>query len=1254
MKRKTVTILLALALLICIVPQARKAKAGQYDYILTFDGNGGRVDSTTGPTTKKVTLSQSYYVAGPEAVKHTAYKTGYKFLGWYDNKGNKLDKNYYGAPGTVYARWEKLKYKVYYYGNGGSGVPGTQTKNYGENLTLSSTRPTRTGYSFQGWGKSASTTTVSYSPGGTYTGNAELKLYAIWKINTYSVTYHANGGSGAPAGQTKTYGQNLTLSTTKPTRTGYTFKGWGLGAGTTAVAYNPGSVYTENKALDLYAIWEIEQYDVVYNANGGSGAPAAQKKTYGQDLTLSDKKPVREGYDFQGWAKSANGEAVYGASGIYKDNSAVTLYAVWKKKVFSITIYTSTGGSNGSSYTVKKEYGEKYTITSTSAPTGYYLEGYGIPGDTTTAKYHVGDVYTVTGHLTLYPVFAKYKYTVKYNANGGTGAPSAQTKEYGETLVLSNVKPTRDGYDFAGWGTSANSGTVVYYSGKNYTANESVTLYAVWREKTYTIYICTDAGANGSFYTISKKHGVPVNLPSTSAATGYYFVGYSTSANAVTAEYPVGAQYVKNESATLYPVFKKYEISADRTFVTFNAKGCAESEATRINLSSTYNGTYSLTKRSQSGNADWLHARIENNKTVVLYVDPNLDGDTIRSAGLVITNGCGVECTIGVQQSGNFIRLVDGDGVVEWNPSGPELVFDEQGYYKGRDSVAAMHVNTEIDAFTYSINYDNGTSAFLTVTKDGKNLTISCAPNSGADRSAELVIVSGNVTKSYRIAQEAIDVSVTYLYFSHSGLVQQSVVQKCGTVFDSGRRGAAETVAVDGTEVILDFVGWKTLDTYKLIPNGAKIYKDTVCIATYAKIGIPFGVIRTVAGKPVADDSIVTCTWQGDALIKTESSAGLVMEMKAPAQQVIYYEYPAVTASGGAVLSENCDFISLKAVDTYLMIAKEVEGPAFVGEYERVTNAAKVWVFDLTVDEYSYVTVEDSEGTEVAIPYTQDRCAPVIFQAANGLTKHVTFIQRKPEVVNRGWNRALSMYGIHENEYYDPLLPYFVSTTEPGVAILLYHSMLREDDHLVNQTDFRIRYVGGKSIVASHSKGANYREEYFIRPEDVSEAYDWLQDAYDYAVNNKQELGLSDKFGPLKDITDKVIELVHETEEGVKDVDVIDFLFKFADCVDKVANWDSNADAKLITALKESFVPVYNPQNVADYQFDNVADGIHIKYHHDFGVLSGDKVVVDVREAYTTREWFSIDFDRNTFVVVQELPEDLWSSPFVKDTFTIE
>lgn len=150
---------------------------------------------------------------------------------------------------------------VSYSANGGSGTLPSQTKQKDVALTLhggsSSTTPTRSGYNFLGWSTSSSATSASYAAGGSYTANASVTLYAVWKIKTYTVSYNANGGSGAPASQTKTHGKTLVLSTTKPTRTNYSFLGWSTSSSATTSTYSPGANYTTDAALPLYAVWKL-------------------------------------------------------------------------------------------------------------------------------------------------------------------------------------------------------------------------------------------------------------------------------------------------------------------------------------------------------------------------------------------------------------------------------------------------------------------------------------------------------------------------------------------------------------------------------------------------------------------------------------------------------------------------------------------------------------------------------------------------------------------------------------------------------------------------------------------------------------------------------------------------------------------------------------------------------------------------------------------------------------------------------------
>lgn len=333
---------------------------------------------------------------------------------------------------TSYTVPALASYKVSYNANGGSGAPSAQTKYYGKSLTLSKTKPTRTGYTFKGWATSSSGSVV-YASGASYTSNAAVTLYAVWQANTYTVKYNANGGSGAPSNQIKTHGVTLTLSSTKPTRasvnddgviTTYTFKGWSTSSSATTVAYTAGSKYTANASITLYAVWSttttVTQYDVAYNTNGGSSINS-QIKTKGTALTLRSTIPTKNGYTFKGW---------------------------------------------------------------------------GLSEDATTVSYAAGASYTKDADIVLYAIWTPWTHTVQFNLNGGTGTvPSSFTKTTDVDVIIEEGSISKESCVFKCWSTvPTGSGGYNYYVGDAYIVSKNggtVTLYAIWKEKKILIYKST-------------------------------------------------------------------------------------------------------------------------------------------------------------------------------------------------------------------------------------------------------------------------------------------------------------------------------------------------------------------------------------------------------------------------------------------------------------------------------------------------------------------------------------------------------------------------------------------------------------------------------------------------------------------------------------------------------------------------------------------------------------------------------------------
>lgn len=277
--------------------------------------------------------SKSYSLSRSTSAK--TYKVYAKFSG-VEAIGSTMNVN------TTFTVPALTKYTVTYNANGGSGAPSATYGYYGKSTTLSTTIPDRDDYKFVGWATSSSSTSAKYDAGDSVTLTSNLTLYAVWKQDVYKISYNANGGSGAPSPQTKTAGVNLTLSTTIPSRNGYTFAGWATSS-TGSVAYVAGSTYSKDAEVTLYAVWTPWTHTVVFNANGGSGAPSSITAKTDSDNILPTTIPVYGNNLFKYWSNSIdaseeenieNVKRFYAGSkyNIIQNGGTVTLYANWASR----------------------------------------------------------------------------------------------------------------------------------------------------------------------------------------------------------------------------------------------------------------------------------------------------------------------------------------------------------------------------------------------------------------------------------------------------------------------------------------------------------------------------------------------------------------------------------------------------------------------------------------------------------------------------------------------------------------------------------------------------------------------------------------------------------------------------------------------------------------------------------------------------------------------------------------------------------
>ena len=328
----------------------------------------------------------------------------------------------------------------------------------------------------------------SYEPGGSVPADV-TELTAQWTAPTYAVTLNTNGGtinSGNVTGYT--YGVGATLPTAGDmTYTGHTFKGWYdnenlTGSPVTAI----GGTEMGNK--EYWAKWEINQYTITFDTNGGSDiAPITQ--AYGTEITAPDN-PTRKGYTFKGWDKEI-------PETMPAEN--ITVKAQWKINQYTITFDTN-GGSEIAPIT--QDYGTEITAPDNPTRKGYTFKGWNkeIP-KTMPAE-----------NITVKAQWEINQYKITFDTNGGSEITPI-TQDYG-TEITAPDNPTRKGYTFKGWDKEIP---------KTMPA-ENMTITAQWEINQYTITFDTNGGSE--IAPITQDYGTEITAPDNPTRKGYTFKGW--------------------------------------------------------------------------------------------------------------------------------------------------------------------------------------------------------------------------------------------------------------------------------------------------------------------------------------------------------------------------------------------------------------------------------------------------------------------------------------------------------------------------------------------------------------------------------------------------------------------------------------------------------------------------------------------------------------------------------------------------------
>ena len=443
--------------------------------VVTLDLGGGTLGNSSEDIQIIVKNGESFTAPATEGLSRPNSISEDAQLYWSDENGN-----CYKPGDTVPADVSRLSitgdYEVIYLpGTYGTGSAVTDMKPHNNILTLRGALFTRTGYTQVGWATVDGGEKV-YDLKDIYTKNEALTLYPVWNTNKYTITFDTNGGSEiAPI--TQDYGTEITAPD-KPTRKGYTFKGWDKEIPETMPAEN----------ITVKAQWEINQYTIAFDTNGGSEiAPITQD--YGTEITAPDK-PTRKGYTFKGWDKEI-------PETMPAEN--ITVKAQWEINQYTIAFDTN-GGSEIAPIT--QDYGTEITAPDKPTRKGYTFKGWDkeIP-ETMPAE-----------NITVKAQWEINQYTIAFDTNGGSEIAPI-TQDYG-TEITAPDKPTRKGYTFKGWDKEIPETMPA----------ENITVKAQWEINQYTIAFDTNGGSE--IAPITQDYGTEITAPDKPTRKGYTFKGW--------------------------------------------------------------------------------------------------------------------------------------------------------------------------------------------------------------------------------------------------------------------------------------------------------------------------------------------------------------------------------------------------------------------------------------------------------------------------------------------------------------------------------------------------------------------------------------------------------------------------------------------------------------------------------------------------------------------------------------------------------
>ena len=543
---------------------------------LTWNGNGGTLSGGTSGNSIKF---------GAPITEPTPARTGYTFFGW----GTAADANEtVTIPATMpdnnlayYAIWKINKYvATFYLNNGTNDIFINPEIEFGTAISEPAGRPRSEDdydghHDFIGWSKTPTGNVITNGDFGTMT-TAGAKFYAIWQIHSNTLAWDANGGNALTGSYTSgnvNYGTAIVKPNT-PTRTGYTFLGWATsadGTPTTVLGTMP------DEALTYYAIWQINQHTITWNANGGevlTGDYTSGSVNYGTTIT-KPTDPTRYGHDFKGWAAKENPTLadVTTPATTMPDND-LTYYAVWEVHKHQLTWYPNGGEFTNSDPSGLVAFGTTITMPLVNRTdwkmAGWATSDNATPNDVETPAQTMPD-----NDLTYYAIWIlKTNYvTWKQNYSENDDANfTATSVEVGDPIVAPTGNPSREHYQFLGW-SATRDGVVIKDDNYGTMDENKKEFYARWKLNKNSLSWDANGGdaLTGNYTQGMVDYDSEITKPDEPTRTGYSFEGWSLAANStetvvITTMPDNNVTYYAVWSANTYKVVWKYNNGTDETF----------------------------------------------------------------------------------------------------------------------------------------------------------------------------------------------------------------------------------------------------------------------------------------------------------------------------------------------------------------------------------------------------------------------------------------------------------------------------------------------------------------------------------------------------------------------------------------------------------------------------------------------------------------------------------------------------------------